>query len=143
MTIFLSKSIKLTLEVLLGYSYDLENFHPDILIEAILIKKRVPLVSPLSGEPFSSSFEAGVCVSDSVSTVTKVVDTILLHVVTGVTVETVAGVDEVTVEEESFEESVDFVDLVFPLRVRPVRPVVVEGVEVVEVSADGFPLSLS
>ena len=41
MTIFLSKSVKLALEVFLGYSYDLAYFHPDILIEAILIKKRV------------------------------------------------------------------------------------------------------
>ena len=40
MTIFLSKSVKLTLEVFLGYSYDLAYFHPDILIEAILIKKK-------------------------------------------------------------------------------------------------------
>ena len=40
MTIFLAKSVKLTLEVfLLGYSYDVAYFHPDILIEAILIKK--------------------------------------------------------------------------------------------------------
>ena len=39
-TIFLSKSVKLTLEVFLGYSYDLAYFHPDILIEAILIKKK-------------------------------------------------------------------------------------------------------
>ena len=39
MTIFLSKSVELTLEVFLGYSYDLAYFHPDILIEAILIKK--------------------------------------------------------------------------------------------------------
>ena len=41
MTIFLSKSVILTLEVFLGYSYDLAYFHPDILIEAILIKKSV------------------------------------------------------------------------------------------------------
>ena len=41
MTIFLSKSVKLTLEVFLGYSYDLAYFHPDILIEAFLIKKSV------------------------------------------------------------------------------------------------------
>ena len=41
MTIFLSKSVKLTLEVFLGYSYDLAYSHPDILIEAILIKKSV------------------------------------------------------------------------------------------------------
>ena len=39
MTVFLSKSVKLTLEVFLGSSYDLAYFHPDILIEAILIKK--------------------------------------------------------------------------------------------------------
>ena len=30
--------MKLTLEVFLGYSYDLAFFHPGILIEAILIK---------------------------------------------------------------------------------------------------------
>ena len=40
MTIFLSKSVKLTLEVFLGYSYEMAYFHPDILIEAILIKKK-------------------------------------------------------------------------------------------------------
>ena len=40
MTIFLSKSVKVTLEVFLGYSYDLAYFHPDILIEAILIKEK-------------------------------------------------------------------------------------------------------
>ena len=39
MTIFLSKSVKHTLEVFLGYSYDFAYFHPDILKEAILIKK--------------------------------------------------------------------------------------------------------
>ena len=39
MTLFLSKSVKLTLEVFLGYSYEMAYFHPDILIEAILIKK--------------------------------------------------------------------------------------------------------
>ena len=36
MTTFLSKSVKLTLDVFLEYSYDLANFHPNILIEAIL-----------------------------------------------------------------------------------------------------------
>ena len=41
MTEFLSKSVKLTLEVFLGYSYDSAYFHPDILIEAIVIKKRI------------------------------------------------------------------------------------------------------
>ena len=41
MTIFLSKSVKFTLGGFLGYFYDLANFHPDILIEAILINKRV------------------------------------------------------------------------------------------------------
>ena len=32
--------MKLTLEVFLGYSYEMAYFHPDILIEAILIKKK-------------------------------------------------------------------------------------------------------
>ena len=32
--------MKLTLEVFLAYSYDLAYFHPDILIEAILIEKK-------------------------------------------------------------------------------------------------------
>ena len=45
MTIFLSKPVKLTLEVFLGYSYEMAYFHPDILIEAILIKKSVYIVS--------------------------------------------------------------------------------------------------
>ena len=40
MIIFLSKSVKLTLEVFLGHSYDLAHFHPYILIEAILYKKK-------------------------------------------------------------------------------------------------------
>ena len=39
MTIFLLKSMKLTLEVFLEYSYEMASFHPDILIEDILIKK--------------------------------------------------------------------------------------------------------
>ena len=40
--IFFTKNflIKLTLRLFLRYSYILGNFHPDILIEAILIKKR-------------------------------------------------------------------------------------------------------
>ena len=40
MTIFLLKSMKLTLEVFFGYSYEMAYFHPNILIEAILIKKK-------------------------------------------------------------------------------------------------------
>ena len=32
--------MKLTLEVFLGYSYEMAYFHPDSLIEAIFIKKR-------------------------------------------------------------------------------------------------------
>ena len=38
---FLSKSVRLTLEVFLGYSYEMANFHTDILIEAILLKESV------------------------------------------------------------------------------------------------------
>ena len=52
MTVFLSKSAKLTLEVrevFLGYSYEMALFHPDILKKAILIKKRVIREKPWSG----------------------------------------------------------------------------------------------
>ena len=41
--------MKLTLEVFLGYSYDLAYFHPDILVEAILIKEKACISSLLEG----------------------------------------------------------------------------------------------
>ena len=49
MTVFLSQSVKLALEVFLGYSYEMAYFHPDILIEAILIKKRVLVIAWFKG----------------------------------------------------------------------------------------------
>ena len=41
--------IKLTLGLFSRYSYILGDFHPDILIEAILIKKSVYCVIPING----------------------------------------------------------------------------------------------
>ena len=57
MNIFLSRSVKLTLEVFLGYSYDLAYFHPDILIEAILIKKACTLYYFFPEKAFQSCQE--------------------------------------------------------------------------------------
>ena len=46
--------IKLTLGLSLRYSYHLGDFHPDILIEAILIKKRVMVYTVLMSVGFAS-----------------------------------------------------------------------------------------